>query len=40
MTWEDILKGIALIIICVARVFIREAGYKTVRKIRDFIRKN
>lgn len=40
MTWEDILKGIALIILCVAGVFIRETAYKTVRKLRDFIRKN
>jgi hypothetical protein len=40
MTWEDILKGIALIIICVAGVFIREAGYKTLRYMRDkFLRK-
>lgn len=39
MTWEDILKGIALIIVCVIGVFIREAAYNTVRKLRDFIRK-
>lgn len=40
MNWEDILKGIALIIVCVIGVFVREGAYKTLRYMRDkFLRK-
>lgn len=40
MTWEDILKIIGLIVVCVISILVREADYKTLRYMRDkFLRK-